>query len=497
MMPVYRTPVITYVLIAVNVGLWLIAGAIGAGPWPDLLWESDSSALLLLGAKFSSLIQAGEYWRLVTSVFLHAGLLHLAVNMWALLQLGTLCEVLFGRARFLILYVCSGVMGSYASYLLSPGLGVGASGAIFGLLGASYAYSLKYGRHLPSGMGERLRRSLLPVILLNLAITLVVPIIDKFAHIGGLAIGMLLAFLAESPQAPAKRREAEVLPAPLALLTSVTLLLYGMWGLVQVAPVVGAFRAASVRARRGDAAGAARLLRQASGQHPEVLAVRLRLYPLLITRQRWSEATEEFLALSRTQLQPPVLLAYGHRLAAHLTVARQGREAESVYRRLLELYPEQPILLNGLAYLYADVLETNLDEAEQMARRALDGVPREGSAIDALTRLLLQQVSLEGMIVDTLAWICFKQGKLDEAYAAQQRAVRLLNDDPEVRYHMGAIEEARGNLAAARHEYEQAIRLKPKYAPAREALRKLRERQAPPPRPAPSQEEVAAAVSRP
>jgi membrane associated rhomboid family serine protease len=460
--PVFQAPVVTYALIAVNVAMWLLVGLLGPGSYLQQLWSPDSSALLLLGGKFGPAIHAGQYWRLVTATFLHAGVIHLAVNMWALLQLGMLCELLYGRARFLILYVCSGVMGSFASYKLSPNLGVGASGAIFGLFGVALVFSIKYRRELPQGMGDRMLRSLMPSLLLNLIITFGIPIIDKYAHLGGLITGALLATLTESRTASEERREQEVLPVPLALLTVLALLVYGAWGLTTAVPRARPLYAATIATRRGDVNGAIRVLQQAAARHPSDLALGLELYTLLLQQQRWPEATQEFLSLSRSPLPPEEILARGALLAQTLQQLHQGQEAEAVYRRLLEMDPDEPQLLNGLAYLYADVLGTHLEEAERMARKALEAVPNNGE------------------IMDTLAWIYFKEGDLKDAYATQQQAVRLDRKQADLRYHMGAIDEARGDLAAARTEYETALRLDPRQVEARRALEALRRRPAVP-----------------
>jgi membrane associated rhomboid family serine protease/Tfp pilus assembly protein PilF len=476
MLPVYRLPIVTYVLIAVNVLLWVAAAAIGPQSWIEQLWSPDESALMLLGAKYGPAIHAGQYWRLVTAMFLHAGWLHMAINMWALLQLGTLCEVLYGRARFLILYVCSGVMGSFASYALAPGLGVGASGAIFGLLGVAVVYSTKYQRDLPPGMGERLRRSLMPVLLINLAITFLVPMVDKWAHLGGLITGGLLAMLAEPQNAPPERREHEALPAPLALLTSLALLGYGLWGLGSIRPFAAPLFRASAAARRGDTETAIHNLRQAILRQPNAPGAREWLMTLLEREKRYPELTREFLDLSRTSLPQGELLAEGIHLADTLANAHQGAEAEAVYRRLMELDPDNSLVLNGLAYLYADVLETHLDEAEKLAQKALNRIPRGGdgpSWLPGASRLK----EYRGAVLDTLAWVYFKEGKLAEAYSTQQEAVRLAGDNPEIRYHMGRIQEGRGQLPAARSEYGFALREDPKYAPARLALERLRRRE--------------------
>jgi tetratricopeptide (TPR) repeat protein len=188
----------------------------------------------------------------------------------------------------------------------------------------------------------------------------------------------------------------------------------------------------------------------------------LELLDLLEQRQRWPEATQEFLALSRAPLSPEEVHDFGLQLLVSLDQFHRGQEEAAVYRRLLELNPDDPWLLNDLAYLDADVLDAHLDEAERMARKALVALPNTG------------------LIVDTLGWIYFKQGNLKDAYATQQQAIRLDGKHAGLRYHMGAIDEARGDLAAAQKEYETALRLDPSQTEARRALAGLRRRQSAP-----------------
>jgi rhomboid protease GluP len=471
MRPVSRAPVATFALVGINLALWVASGAIGPGGWLEQLLMPDPHALLLLGAKEGPAIQAGQYWRLVTTLFLHAGLIHLLVDLWGLLQVGALVELLFGRVRFLILALCSGVMGAFIGYLLSPDLAVGAAGMVFGLMGAAILFGIKYRDELPPGSGARMRRLLLPVLLLNTAVALFSPVIDIAATLGGLLTGALLAGLTEAPHAPAARREREALPVHAAMVTVAALLGYGAWGLGTMLPRVGAFYAASAAARDGDGAGALRLMRQAMLRYPTDPGAPRWYSQLLARERRWPEATREFLALSHGRLPPAEVLALGVQLGDQLQKAGRATEAEAVMQRLLKLFPDQPDVLNGMAYLYADLLGTHLDEAEKLALKALEKLPDE---LDAA----------RGAILDTLAWTYFKQGKLDEAYRTQQEAVNLESNNPEVRFHMGRIYEARGNLPGARHEYEIALRQNAKYAPAREALQKLEKRAPPSPAPA-------------
>ncbi len=135
------------------------------------------------------LVSKGEYWRLITAAFLHADIIHLLVNMYALNIIGTQVETVLGKSRFLIIYFASAIGGSLMSSILTKGLSVGASGALFGLLGAlvyfGYYYRIYFGSVLTS--------QILPVIILNLAMGFLIPGIDNAGHIGGLISGLFIA----------------------------------------------------------------------------------------------------------------------------------------------------------------------------------------------------------------------------------------------------------------------------------------------------------------
>ena len=145
-------------------------------------------------------VAAGEYYRLLTAAFLHGGVFHLAMNMFALAQLGPVLEQNLGRTRFLALYLLSALGGSVLSFLLSTPfqLGVGASGAIFGLFGAYYVVVRRLG-------GET--RSIAVLLVVNLVLTFLVPLIDWRAHLGGLLTGTVIAAaLAYAPRGPQRTR---------------------------------------------------------------------------------------------------------------------------------------------------------------------------------------------------------------------------------------------------------------------------------------------------
>src|SRR5262249_8339772 len=144
-------------------------------------------------------------------------------------------------------------------------------------------YSIKYRNDLPRGMADQMRRSLIPVVWINLALTFAIPVIDKYAHLGGLMAGAILASMAESPAASPERRHREGLPMPAALLTAVGLLMYGAWGLATALPRALPYRSASLAAEHKDPNRAIRILQAIVRRHPDDAAARQLLIDLLTT----------------------------------------------------------------------------------------------------------------------------------------------------------------------------------------------------------------------
>ncbi|HEX4965606.1 MAG TPA: rhomboid family intramembrane serine protease [Thermoanaerobaculia bacterium] len=157
-------------------------------------------AVTALGANYGPAVREGEYWRLVTSMFLHGGWLHLVLNAWALYQLAGLFEILLGSSRLLLVYFLSGIAGSVASVLWTNQPSVGASGAIFGVLGALIAFLARRRERLTPQA-----RSLLMQLLfwagLNVVLGISDKMIDNAAHLGGCAVGLAIGFfLQERPR---------------------------------------------------------------------------------------------------------------------------------------------------------------------------------------------------------------------------------------------------------------------------------------------------------
>ncbi len=175
-----RAPV-TFILIALNVAAYLAEIATGSGGLEPI------TSLIPEFGLFGPSVASGEWYRLLTSAFLHAGLFHIAGNMLLLFFLGRILEPGIGSPRFVMVYFVSLFAGSFGALLLSPdSLSYGASGAVFGVVGATFV--------IARGRGvDALASSVGILILLNLAFSFGVPGISIGAHLGGLAGGVLCA----------------------------------------------------------------------------------------------------------------------------------------------------------------------------------------------------------------------------------------------------------------------------------------------------------------
>ncbi|MDQ8023062.1 MAG: rhomboid family intramembrane serine protease [Moraxellaceae bacterium] len=157
------------------------------------LWNIPADWLIRLGGNQARLVLDGQPWRLLTSIFLHGGLIHMALNMFALWQVGALVERLHGRAGLLLIYLLSGLVGALTSLWWQPGpVSVGASGAVFGLTGALAGWLLIQRGEMPLAMLREVRSGLVAFIGYSLFAGFMVPGIDNAAHVGGLLAGLLL-----------------------------------------------------------------------------------------------------------------------------------------------------------------------------------------------------------------------------------------------------------------------------------------------------------------
>lgn len=174
-----KFPMITYWLIAVNVILYVIP--ILFGQYNDLI--NNYSV-------WGPAIREGRYYRLLTGIFLHGGILHLLFNCYALYVIGSQVENFLGRIKFAIIYLVAGISGALFSVIFGGNFAsIGASGAIFGLMGAL----VYFGYHYRVYLGTVIKSQIIPLIVLNLLLGFCMPGIDNFAHIGGLIGGTLMS----------------------------------------------------------------------------------------------------------------------------------------------------------------------------------------------------------------------------------------------------------------------------------------------------------------
>lgn len=184
----YKQPIVTYIIMAICIILFILMELSGG--------STNSQTLLKYGANLDVLVKNGEYYRLFTCIFLHIGIMHLLCNMYSLYIIGREVENLFGKIKYIIIFILSGIFGSIMSLAFTHNtISAGGSGAIFGLLGAL----LYFGMHYRTYLGEAIKRSIIPIIVVNLIIGFFAEGIDLAAHIGGLVGGVLVAMMVGVP----------------------------------------------------------------------------------------------------------------------------------------------------------------------------------------------------------------------------------------------------------------------------------------------------------
>ncbi len=189
-----KKPWITYLIMGICIITFLLMYVFGNG-------SEDNLTLLKFGANLDVLTKRGEYYRILTCIFLHIGIVHLLLNMYSLYIIGPQVESFYGKIKYLFIYLYSGICGSILSLAFSNNvISAGASGAIFGLLGSL----LYFGYHYRVYLGNVIKSQIIPVILVNLFIGFITPGIDNFAHIGGLIGGVIASMICGVKDKPNK-----------------------------------------------------------------------------------------------------------------------------------------------------------------------------------------------------------------------------------------------------------------------------------------------------
>jgi rhomboid protease GluP len=349
-------PRVTYVLLAINVLVWLAMTAAGG--------STNTDVLLRFGAKANSLIADGEVWRLLTSMFLHIGLMHLLFNGYALFIFGIEVERLYGGARFLAIYLLAGLWGSLVSFAFGPNLSAGASGAIFGLLGIMVAFFRRH-REMFGARGRQRLLNLLAVAGFNLVLGFTVPGIDNLAHLGGLLSGAILGWLMAPQYQLGLDEEGQPRVVDRVSLRS-------RWWVVALASVLlitgvsGAMAmqqqsapALILRGQRAlenqDLATAESLFRQAITRSPDSAEAHFYLGVVFSTQQQMAEAAQAYQDALR--LEPDLAEAHWNLALAYAALNRPA-DAITEFKAFVALRPDSSD---------ADRARTFIDELQKSA----------------------------------------------------------------------------------------------------------------------------------
>ncbi len=218
----------TMMILLINFGLY-IATTIYAmqGGGEASFMNLDVRTLVAFGAKWNMGIAHGEIWRLVTAGFLHGNILHILMNSWVLFDLGAQVEEVYGTSRMLVIYFVSSVAGFAASAWWSPAVSVGASAALFGLIGAMIALGVRH----QNPMGAAIRGMYLRWAIYGLVFGMISGFTDNAAHVGGLIAGFGIGYLAGVPALRAGAKELAWRAAGwlCILLTAVSFLKMYLW----------------------------------------------------------------------------------------------------------------------------------------------------------------------------------------------------------------------------------------------------------------------------
>jgi len=188
----------TVLILIINFAFYVATGVRGGN-----LWNIPGETLYLFGAKIGLQFLNGQWWRLVTAGFLHGGMLHILMNSWVLFDLGAEVEAAYGTARMIVFYFVSTITGFFLSAWWSPGISIGASAALMGLIGAMIAFTITE----RSAIARSLRSQYVRWVIYIMLFGFLVPGIDNAAHVGGAIGGFVTGLVLSTPRARLMWRE--------------------------------------------------------------------------------------------------------------------------------------------------------------------------------------------------------------------------------------------------------------------------------------------------
>jgi rhomboid protease GluP len=419
---------LTKIIFGANVMVF-IAMVIASGPSLDF----TGNVMDHFGANFGPYTLSGDYWRLVTYMFLHGGIFHIAMNMWCLWNLGELCESLYGRWTYAAIYLITGVAGGLASVAWNPRvLSVGASGAIFGLAGALIA-SFYLGEFSLSGISIKgTLSSLVSFAAFNLFLGSLIPGIDIACHVGGfvggLALGALIALFA--PQQNVLRRAGVLGVVTLALVLS---------GLGVERWRGGPMRAARAFAdiAENDPNRAIAQLQAIIKQQPNLVRAHSALAQAYFQREQFPQAEAEF---RRTLELQPHDAESRFNLGITLLNEQRPEDARAVFTELLAQDPNSADAHYGSGLVLAD----------------------EGKyqpAIDEFKKAAGLNPQFAGVYYE-MGHAYFKLKMYDEAIAAYLKEKENSGDQPDLEVGLADAYQAKGMTQQAQDASAKAEQLK-------------------------------------
>ncbi|HZC24828.1 MAG TPA: rhomboid family intramembrane serine protease [Candidatus Binatia bacterium] len=420
---------LTKVLFGINIAVFvaMVAASDSATNFPDRVFEH-------FGANIGTLTLSGDWWRLLTYMFLHGSLMHIGFNMWCLWDLGALCESLYGRWTYAAIYLTTGIAAGLASVGWNPNVSsVGASGAIFGLAGALISGFALGEFSLPSIAIRSTLRSLVLFAVVNLFLGGLIAHVDNAAHVGGLVSGLLIgALIAWFAAADAPRRRFAVL-------------------LVSALAVLGA--GIGIRHWRGGSAKFARAMYELN-QHGGDPIARLQLIEQV----------------------NPNLVSVRFALAQEYFNRQQFAQAEAEFKQIIQLQPANQDARFDLGETYMN--EKRLDDAKASFQQMLAQDPKNADAHYGLAMVLDNKQQYEAAIDEykvaiaggsNMSGVYYGMGnayaklhQYDDAIAAYRKEQEASGDDPDVENALAECYQLKGMAQQAQEARAKAMELQRK-----------------------------------
>jgi len=411
--------------VAVFIGMTLAIGS-------AMLSNPPGEQLVHWGANFGPLTIGGQWWRLLTCLFVHGGLLHIGFNMWCLWDLGRLAESVYGKWTFAAVYLLCGLSASLGSLIWNPVvLSVGASGAIFGIAGALISSFYLGEFSLPRAAVTGMMRSVVMFVGYNLFFGAIIARTDNAAHIGGLVMGLILGALI-----------ARLAPAHDAILQRIGVLLFGALLVAGAGFGLAHSKAYLIHGQRGVASLRAgnldkgiRELQMAAKQRPGFTGTHEVLANAYLAKGDFDNAAAE---MKRALALEPRNEDMYYRLGLVYLEQKQSKKAEDVFGQLLKINPNSAQGHAGLGSAYSD--ERRFEEALAEYKRVaeIDSLFRDiyynigvtqahlNNADEAIAALLKQRQTWDNADNERLlAAVYDAKGMSKEAEAARAKAAEL------------------------------------------------------------------------